>query len=391
YHVFHVAMVLDSLDIVKRCISVGVNINISITPPTEITRSRNVRNDTATTTGIRTPHETRSIANEVAIGEEPVSVRLQIVTMSFDNGLETSFNHGSTALTLLEKGEMDLFWVFLERSELSVAVQCKLVAMASQNGDSRILNKALTMGVDVFAMTLELSQSLVTAVVYPGRLERLVSMGFTVSESAAVKLVKNCSVQFKHWILKVGGGSPFWEDKIIETLRDANFGFKGLQGGILLGWTLLANRKASVALLKDNGASLCHVKNVVQVLLKRRLGYRLRELVEFGADVKGNDNEALMVAVELRDIVSVKSLITFGADANARGGLALITASGYVNADILKILLESGGNVFDGNGGSLRIGSAGVVFKMLMQSVMPSSALTCVSYRDLLIIQGVEI
>ncbi|KAJ3327050.1 hypothetical protein HDU76_012404 [Blyttiomyces sp. JEL0837] len=68
----------------------------------------------------------------------------------------------------------------------------------------------------------------------------------------------------------------------------------------------------------------------------------LTHLVQFGADVCGQDNAALIIAVSNNDERIVRKLIAFGADVNAQDGRAVLLAFELGFNEVLRTLLDAG-------------------------------------------------
>jgi ankyrin repeat protein len=89
----------------------------------------------------------------------------------------------------------------------------------------------------------------------------------------------------------------------------------------------------------------------------KKLG-KVRDKIEFlikkGANVHACRDEALIFAIEQRDIDVVKILVKHGANVNARNGKPLILASDYNLVPIIKILIKHGADPNTWGGWPLR-------------------------------------
>ena len=68
-------------------------------------------------------------------------------------------------------------------------------------------------------------------------------------------------------------------------------------------------------------------------------------LINLGADIHIQNNEAIVMASYIGHYDTVKLLIDLGADVNAQNNQAIISASGWGHLSVVKLLIDSGANI----------------------------------------------
>ena len=101
-----------------------------------------------------------------------------------------------------------------------------------------------------------------------------------------------------------------------------------------------------VALLIKNGADIRAQNNLAVIYAAENGRLSIVELlIKLGADIRAQDNNAIIYAAENGHLSVVKLLIDSGADIHAQNNQALIFASRRGRFSVVKLLIDSGANI----------------------------------------------